>query len=552
LRRFLTLLLLAAPVLATPVELAVQRDGAVLQRRELALDAKAGVLRWKEREYSLDGFYLVEDKDGACLWSADYVSRLRGYELLARARTRDEASRLFRAAVRYKDAPLARQLFELAQDQGLDGKQTENARQKLVRLESKPGKRSKKADAVQAEAKALDSIYAELLFDRTRKELENKGRTGLVMLREVLRIRPQHAGAIAAVRERAPKEFPLGDAKLWLDWHLDVESRGATLAPSDSFAMRQALKYWRKDLHGIAVGPVLVITPVKDARTLGRMLGCCRLTTDLLAHHFARFPKRRAKSDPLRIFLFENRDEYKKQSKAFTPMKDDAFLQFSAGHYSPDEGISRLFWVTNRDAENRIIGTAVHELTHHWLADANPAYNHVEGRRSGRAPGFWIVEGFAEFLQEGVYDLDNGEWSLFDRRAASLDAVASMQTSGKLLDWKKLYAGSAVDFWALSKKPDIVVRRRWMLGAMNVSPAQMWYVQSAATCQYLYHAENGKYREALIDYVVQHYTNQRAKMPTKVAFGLEPEELGRRVVAFASQVANGWEPRGKGAGNDGK
>jgi hypothetical protein len=552
LRRFLTLLLLAAPVLATPVELAVQRDGAVLQRRELALDAKAGVLRWKEREYSLDGFYLVEDKDGACLWSADYVSRLRGYELLARARTRDEASRLFRAAVRYKDAPLARQLFELAQDQGLDGKQTENARQKLVRLESKPGKRSKKADAVQAEAKALDSIYAELLFDRTRKELENKGRTGLVMLREVLRIRPQHAGAIAAVRERAPKEFPLGDAKLWLDWHLDVESRGATLAPSDSFAMRQALKYWRKDLHGIAVGPVLVITPVKDARTLGRMLGCCRLTTDLLAHHFARFPKRRAKSDPLRIFLFENRDEYKKQSKAFTPMKDDAFLQFSAGHYSPDEGISRLFWVTNRDAENRIIGTAVHELTHHWLADANPAYNHVEGRRSGRAPGFWIVEGFAEFLQEGVYDLDNGEWSLFDRRAASLDAVASMQKSGKLLDWKKLYAGSAVDFWALSKKPDIVVRRRWMLGAMNVSPAQMWYVQSAATCQYLYHAENGKFREALIDYVVQHYTNQRAKMPTKVAFGMEPEELGRRVVAFASEVANGWEPRGKGAGNDGK
>ena len=106
--------LATTPALATPGAVAVQRDGAVLKRRELALDAKAGVLRWKEREYSLDGFYLVEDEDGTCLWSADYVSRMRGYELLARARTRDEASRLVRAAIRYKDAPLARQLIELA------------------------------------------------------------------------------------------------------------------------------------------------------------------------------------------------------------------------------------------------------------------------------------------------------------------------------------------------------------------------------------------------------------------------------------------------------
>ncbi|MHC4940668.1 MAG: hypothetical protein ACYTHK_17135 [Planctomycetota bacterium] len=539
-------------LLATPVELAVERDGSVLQRAELVLDREAGVLRWNEREYPLSGFYLVEDGKGACLWSPDYAARMRGYELLARARVRDEAYRLFRAAIRYKDATLARRLFELAQNNGLDGKETEKARKSLVRLESKPGKVSSKAASVHEEARRLDSLHLELLFARTQVELENESRTGLVMLREVLREDPEHEQALAAVKARAPAGFGLGDARLWLDWHLDVESSGARIAPGDGFAMRQALKYWRKDLHGIAIGPILVITPVKDTRILGRMLGCCKLTTDLLAHHFARFERRRTKSDPLRIFLFENREEYKKQSRALTPMKDTAFLQFSAGHYSPDEGISRLFWVTNRDAENRIIGTAVHELTHHWLADANPAYTHVEGRRSPRTPGFWIVEGIAEFLQEGVYDLDARTWSLFDRRAASLDTIASMAESGKLIDWKKLYTGTSIDFWALSKSPDIVVRRRWMLGSIPVSKAQLWYMQSAATCQFLYHAENGKYRDALFDYVVNHYTSKRKKMSTVEAFGMEPERLGRRVVVFAKEVANGWEPRGKGAGNDGK
>ena len=32
----------------------------------------------------------------------------------------------------------------------------------------------------------------------------------------------------------------------------------------------------------------------------------------------------------------------------------------------------------------RTVGTAVHELTHHWLAEANPAYSRAEGRRSPR------------------------------------------------------------------------------------------------------------------------------------------------------------------------
>jgi hypothetical protein len=110
-----------------------------------------------------------------------------------------------------------------------------------------------------------------------------------------------------------------------------------------------------------------------------------------------------------------------------------------------------------------------------------------------------------------------------------------------------------VDYRALPQERDRVVHRRWLLGTMRMSTAYLWYVQSAATCQYLYHAQNGRHRKALLDYVVNHYTRKGERMPIEKAFGMQPEELGRRVLAFAKAVANGWEPPAKkGAGNDGK
>ena len=560
-RTALILLLAAAAATATePVDVAVERDGSTFRRKELVFDAEAGLLRWKHREYPLADYYLVEGENGRLLWSPDYASRIRGYEFLARAEIRDQAEKLFRRAVSYKDPALARRLFEIAQDHGADGREVEKMRRKLQGLERRPGNRNAKADEVTADAEKLASVYADILFARTKEELARKGDHGLRMLRDVLLLEPRHAGARAALAAVAPRSFALGDARIWLDWHLDVEKSGAKLSNPDTFNMRQARKYWRKDLNGIEAGVVLVITPVTDSRVLGRMLGCCRLTTAVLGELFGDYPVRRKKVDPLRIFLFENKEEYVKRSGDFRPSKDMAFLEWSAGHYSPEEGISRLFWVTDRDAESRIIGTAVHELTHHWLADANPAYAPRDGRRSPRCPGFWIVEGFAEFLEEGQYDIEAGTWSLFDQRADSLDTVITLADAGKLLNWRMLYEGSSLHFWALDKSKKFEVRRRWQLGADVVTQTHLWYMQSAATCHYLYHAENGKHRKALLDYLVAHYTSDAKRMPTSVAFGLQPEALGKNVVDFAKKVRDGWRPassREKGSsrkkgGHDGK
>ena len=88
--------------------------------------------------------------------------------------------------------------------------------------------------------------------------------------------RPRTREANARLAKLAPKEFALGDARHFGSIGTSMSNDSAPPSPrADSFDMRQALKYWRKDLNGIQSGVVLVITPVQGrahARPHARLL----------------------------------------------------------------------------------------------------------------------------------------------------------------------------------------------------------------------------------------------------------------------------------------
>jgi hypothetical protein len=99
-------------------------------------------------------------------------------------------------------------------------------------------------------------------------------------------------------------------------------------------------------------------------------------------------------------------------------------------------------------------------------------------------------------------------------------------------------------FRALSRKDEHALRVvcRWRLGAVQATPANLFYDQAAATVHFLYHGENGAYRERLLDYVTHWYTAKKPMLVIDAAFGMTPAELGRKVEAYAAQVAAGWRP----------
>jgi len=522
---------------------AIARDGGLLRGAALVVDAARGVLVRGKREFDLEGFYLVEHDDGALVWSRDFTARLRGYETYARILQRDRAAALVPKALKAKDLRLAERLLDDAERYGFAGKAAQQLHLRIEHLIKRPNLRpGSEAGKVREQAAAIATVPVELLVARARSARVEPD-SGKRLLREALRLAPRSPVALALLQELAPSRLDAEGRLQWLDWTLDVLSRGAEFAPRESPRLRFARATWRRDLLGVQSKSILLITPVRDSHLVGRCLAVGQLTSRALAALFSGYPVHRKAPPPMTVFLFSSQEEYRTKSGRISA-EEPAFLEWTAGHYSPEEKVSRFFWHKDRDAERRIIGTCVHELTHQWLRERCPAYSAAQTIPAIRTPGFWIVEGFATFMEEGSYDIDSGRWSLFAARSRSLDVVAAL--AGKrpgLVAWPRLYSLDQEGFHTLSHKADLKLTRRWSLGYSRLSDSRAFYEQAAATCHYLFHAEKGAYRKRLLDYIVNFYTGERAKLSIPAAFGMSAEELGRRVEAFARKVEQGWRPK---------
>jgi len=538
-RALAAVLLLAAPLLAGR---AVLRDGDIVEGEvELSLEEQS--VKLGRKTLPLREIRLLEDDDGRLVWAPDFRTRLLGYECLARERACALFARLTREAVRLGSPALARDLFAKSVQAGLSDKDEK-------RLEKEVGKAKEKSppqaerDRIEKEAAGARDFLAEILAERAAVALATPEthEDGLRVLREALVLAPTLPAASTLLAQEAPASFGLGDARFWLDFHLDIEALGVQPAPEDELELNRARAHWRPDLYGLVSPPILLITPVRDTRVVGRCLACGRLACETLARLFATDHAMKRHESPLTILLYTDKPEYEKYSGSYSHFEDRGFLTWSAGHYSPLEQVSRFFWLKDRDAERRIVGTCVHELTHHWIQEQNPRYASSQMHRQGGQPGHWIVEGFASFMEEGRYSLENGTADLFNPRSTSLDVVQALAGSGRLIDWKRLYAITGKDFQALSGEKTTPVVRRWSLWKSKYSERSLFYEQSAATCAYLFHAEGGKYRDRLLDFVVAYYTGDQEGLDPEKAFGMTPQQLGDAVVQFARGVAAGWKP----------
>ncbi len=537
-RKALLGLLLALPAAAGN---AVGVNGSVL-RGDLRVEGEEVVLakKTKEERHPKSEFLLVEADDGKLLYAPDLEARIRGYEYLARAEHADACVKLLDLAIAARDGKLARRLLEMAQADGFSGKSADELKKKVEALESRsPTPDAKKAEQVAARLLEIQSLSASLLLSRARVDDTH----GLRLLREALRLDPAHAGAAAFLAERAPKDFAWGPPAFWLDWHLDLEARGVRMLPEADRQLEMTRAGWRKDLYGVEAGEIRVMTPVTDTVTVGRCLAWGRLTCAALSEMFKTDAPKPRISKTLLVLLFPSKEEYIKKSAGESDEECD-YLETTAGHYSPMEQLSRLVWDRRPDAERRIARVFVHELTHHWVAELNPRYSNRDLRLSGTMTGYWIVEGLATFVEEASFDIETGTWSFFDARAASLDTVQALAKERRLLPWDRFYALDSAKAQSLpADQPSVFfVARRWHLGRDATTPARLFYEQAASTVHFLYHGENGAFRERLIDYVTNYYTGKKEKLAIEAAFGMTPAELGRKVEAYAQAVAAGWRP----------
>jgi hypothetical protein len=291
---------------------------------------------------------------------------------------------------------------------------------------------------------------------------------------------------------------------------------------------------------------------MKTAGPVGMCLRLSRLTCQTLDRMFAVEEPARDDFLPLIVYFYENKAEYVKLSGRGVGQRPNAALGFSAGHYKHTENVSRFFWPSRPGGERSVAETFVHELTHHWIERRNPRWHARDLASTAdrvETPGFWVVEGIAVFMQEGRFDLERGLCSHFSPHSFSLDAVAALaaEKESRLIPWKRFYGLSQRDFqmelMRTASKVHATAKCKWTIRPIPMSEVVLFYRQAGATCQFLYWGEGGKYRERLYDYVTAFYTSKEEQTSIETAFGLTPEELGKKVEDFAARVMKGWRPK---------
>ncbi|MFT4541822.1 MAG: hypothetical protein ACI841_000290 [Planctomycetota bacterium] len=498
---------------------------------------------------------LLETDAGRLVWTGDV--RVLGATMMAAASAELGAAyvELTDDARSSNDLGLIQRLARVAQDLGSTDPKLEKAADTVQKLRERPKNAKSKAVAkLLKQEQALPSL-ADALWKRF-EGLENAPLAlRIEALDALLAHDPGEARALASVRAILPDGLRVEgefDGRDWLEFMRAAERTPIEIVPKPEsevgatedqrFFGRALNMKWRDDLIALRSENLLIISSAARPGAIARCLSHGELVCSALAEVFAAGEHVRDQRYPLSLFLYSTKDEYLQQSK-HPGSEAGSGLSWTAGHFSPGENVSRIFVPDGDEEIESVMETYAHELTHHWLQVKCPMYTQKQlMQRRKLPPSYWIVEGFASLVEEFQFDTAVGGWDSFNRRAARLDSVAGADEE-QLVPWKSLFTLDQQEFRDLNREGEFEIRLGWRLGyRYRMSETSLFYSQAASACQYLYHAEDGKHRAALLQYAAAYYTSNPDGLDVQKAFGMTAQVLGENVKEYAEAVARGERP----------
>jgi hypothetical protein len=380
-----------------------------------------------------------------------------------------------------------------------------------------------------ARKQALDQVFAAVDWCTER----GYGGAATALLDYAQREGVDDAKIDSLAKDRIPEGFPWPDApnagRTWFVWAKAMVPAGGEFIPrSDPLWNRVRGKApWNQDTLGFRTRNTLLFSRTDDLEIVGMCLrvgeGTVRALEALLGKGAGNL------SEPLDVRLHRNREEYLAEK---TP--SGGALPWSAGYFSPGEGVSR-FYVPDPGRSVEPLGrglskTLAHELTHHWLSMRWLGKGNMG--RAAVVPGYWIVEGFARFIEDQAMEMGRRAGKLDDPTVNSLDACSQVARQKKLIDTAELVGMNQFDFGKIPEKHVADVRLRSSVGNRRLDYRALFYEQSGSLVFFLMNRRGDEGREALIDYMRKHYRGATPKDPSE-AFGFESgKDLHEKFEAF--------------------
>jgi hypothetical protein len=344
------------------------------------------------------------------------------------------------------------------------------------------------------------------------------------------KLAPDAGPADAALKELMPESFPWREAPdavaRWKQWAPKLITTGGAFVEK-SEPIWKSLRGWPWD-QGVVVlqtRHVLLCSRDETPEVVGGCLDAAEQAMELL--HTLVPPEEGAPKNPLIVRLYPNKEEYMKQGAP----------DFTLGYYSPGDKISR-FYVPDSERKDLLgrglYSTVAHELTHHYLDAAwlGPATERKP--QTSAMPGYWIVEGFATFVQDDVIAKMRARDGERPRDPACAYVAQGARGNSALLPFRRLLELTQGQFQGLSKEPIFDLTPLAGDSGMVLRPAEVnvFYEQSAALVWFLNYKAGPERRAKLAEYVRAQYIGALGPEGWKAIGYDTPEALDQAFTKF--------------------
>lgn len=339
-----------------------------------------------------------------------------------------------------------------------------------------------------------------------------------------------HAAAIAElVNPWVPEAFPFDDTELWMTWIKGLAPAGGQFQPIDEVKERLPDgSTWLKDTFVIRTENISLITKSEDADTVGRCLRSGEAAIRILHDVLDNQPE--GTEEPMDVRLHASRNAFLTEELE----GGGRAPQWSAGFYIPSKLVSR-FYVGDGDSETEVDRELhlvfAHELTHQYIMERWRAIGD-ERKPLPKIPGFWVVEGFARFIEDQSAEMGKRGTTLDDPTVRSVEMAAALLEKDALIDTKLILDLNQIGFGALPKSGGIEVTLSKNLGGRIMSETAVFYDQAGALVFFLMNRAGPETRALFIDYMRDYYVAKTKKSGWKALGFDSPDDLDEAFHAF--------------------
>ncbi len=357
---------------------------------------------------------------------------------------------------------------------------------------------------------------------------------------------PTKAMVVALATPHIPEEFSPHtterSALEWIAWANALAPSGARFVDADAVIDRKraapidgqprpevpASEIWRKHTLALQTQNIVLLTRSQDPEIVGACLTNGEGAVRTLERVLDNPPM--ADDERMEVRIHKTRKDYLAEDFG----DGSRVSEWSLGFYMPSLRASRFHVPdgTAHGSQGRALHEVVaHELTHQYIAER---WRRVAGgKRTVTTPGFWIVEGFARFIEDQSLEMSRRGDAMDDHTVQSVESVTQLLIDDAGIRLKDLFRINQVMFHRdVTEEPICEVKLKSKLVLLTHTGKTAFYDEAATLVFFMMNRAGPEGRLALLNALESHYKGETAKNGWRALGFKTVESMEHQLKAF--------------------